>query len=1274
MPVAYVREYVQCQEHFSAANFLRAIAHSGDDRLAPRRWIVTTRTCNEISQLAFSGGMQRLLIAGAPQSALRVLSLSSIASRAQLDEALHRSRARQAGEAALVRHIVVLIVADRMSVTTSQVNLTMEAIASLHAVPEPGADAGVVGAPVVTYVLLQHVAPEQLGFQGCSDAIFLDGWEYLFCDAFGMRFVDTDASRERGGGGGGREDVVVEARVVPEASSFVLDSRLWLAAAYGLEAPLSLESITTEFSPSFMTEALLAFQSAQVQVGLWRTWPMQAGERARVARRVFDAHPFVLSWALRRAAARWAGIMSNVVSDATAKIIAGETVMSLLGITSHALTAVLGGYARLLARTALSEYNFEALIQLLDGGDAGAARRQAEAPLWAACLELYPEPSMTTLETIAELVSVRAYFTSKYVPRVPFIANLFTAIGAARTRIAAAGALSDDDMIASITALLRSGDGVAARAAGAALDAIAELPGRWRDIVADYAGLGLSLLDVQGLEFEVVVELLMLCVEERNPVALVVRGAGIHLGDTLDAMLPLRHLRAADCADATAAAHALLIAGGLVSGGGGAGGAGDSAAVLLEALRGGVLARVLAAFSAGVAAGALGDDVAGAVRDVCVKFATAQAAASRVPREQREAFLWMWFVRAALLNLRGAGAAQAAVLAGAPRPRAEAGRDAFASLAGYFVALTDALPRGGVTGDADLAFDICQFVLADGAVDSAVARQFVRDAAMVQRGDAPRETVTQVLVGALSPRMRLLFLRTLVCTRGPVSAGACDEINLVVPEIVEYRPLTCGDFLPAARAAHAAVEATFAAGARGIGVAVGGGGGGADPAGAVAATPMELLYAAVDHWVRQLAEAGEDGAAWLRERLPRAAALPAVELMTLTSFCVAHVRARAAAYAANPDAATATAADAAMMRAVMSCAPEMAAVLLGAPEMSSAAAIALCSTPAHGDAMALPEAWRVPAVASATHLELSYSRLPFVLGINLIEGSAAWTAAYASAAQLLNGGRDDFTAWFRRVGDVFIARGTFFLALFHCVFEELRPCPAWVRAVVAGALLDLTADERKAFMVLVNPPSAAAAGINADAGVEYFFSAASFASGHRSDAVRRAQFAAVMAYLLGVPREKNYARMCCFETANMPQSFGLGSDFSGYSKDCGYQLLFAANRYSFADISVAPLPPPFANVKRYRACNNYLIWASLAWGIWLRSEAHREEYMYTTTIRDHTCVLLRNKRAPWHTCSLLRACSSLIVRDCMFLHVLACNQWWVVRCAPGTSVAGAMRS
>ena len=94
---------------------------------------------------------------------------------------------------------------------------------------------------------------------------------------------------------------------------------------------------------------------------------------------------------------------------------------------------------------------------------------------------------------------------------------------------------------------------------------------------------------------------------------------------------------------------------------------------------------------------------------------------------------------------------------------------------------------------------------------------------------------------------------------------------------------------------------------------------------------MELLYAAVDHGVRQLAEAGEDGAAWLRERLPRAAALPAVELMTLTSFCVAHVRARAAAYAANPDAATATAADAAMMRAVMSCAPEMAAVLLVRP-------------------------------------------------------------------------------------------------------------------------------------------------------------------------------------------------------------------------------------------------------------------------------------------------------------------------------------------------------
>ena len=153
------------------------------------------------------------------------------------------------------------------------------------------------------------------------------------------------------------------------------DSRLWLAAAYGLDAPLSLDAIEHEFSGSFRGEVLGALKAAQY-AGRGSKWPLGIGKvappiaaaRERAAARVLGEHPFLLRWGLRRAAVRWQGIMGSVVSDATAKIIAGQTVLSLLDITSRALTSVLRGYARFLARTVLSDYNIDALMAVGGGG------------------------------------------------------------------------------------------------------------------------------------------------------------------------------------------------------------------------------------------------------------------------------------------------------------------------------------------------------------------------------------------------------------------------------------------------------------------------------------------------------------------------------------------------------------------------------------------------------------------------------------------------------------------------------------------------------------------------------------------------------------------------------------------------------------------------------------------------------------------------------------------------------------------------------------------
>ena len=72
--------------------------------------------------------------------------------------------------------------------------------------------------------------------------------------------------------------------------------------------------------------------------------------------------------------------------------------------------------------------------------------------------------------------------------------------------------------------------------------------------------------------------------------------------------------------------------------------------------------------------------------------------------------------------------------------------------------------------------------------------------------------------------------------------------------------------------------------------------------------------------------------------------------------------------------------------------------------------------------------------------------------------------------------------------------------------------------------------------------------------------------------------------------------MICFEQ-RYRNSFGLGSGHGLLSKDCGYQV----DLDKFTDFGYGPLgQPPFRNIRRHRAMNNYLVWAAFGWGHWLR--------------------------------------------------------------------------
>lgn len=207
---------------------------------------------------------------------------------------------------------------------------------------------------------------------------------------------------------------------------------------------------------------------------------------------------------------------------------------------------------------------------------------------------------------------------------------------------------------------------------------------------------------------------------------------------------------------------------------------------------------------------------------------------------------------------------------------------------------------------------------------------------------------------------------------------------------------------------------------------------------------------------------------------------------------------------------------------------------------------------------------------------------------------------YVALARIVRG--DDATALVQlrawalqqvQADRMFQARMLLFVAVYHECFLKGHACESVVR--FAGrpeclALLRITVDESRAYLCIARGPSLECR--TADDGISYLFSAASFEARDEWISSRRNCAANTMALLLGTPKERCYYYTVCFNDEFM-DTYGLGSGHAGLSKDCGYQVELD----SFRDFGYGPLPgPPFRNIRRFRAMNNYLVWVSFAWG------------------------------------------------------------------------------
>jgi hypothetical protein len=167
-------------------------------------------------------------------------------------------------------------------------------------------------------------------------------------------------------------------------------------------------------------------------------------------------------------------------------------------------------------------------------------------------------------------------------------------------------------------------------------------------------------------------------------------------------------------------------------------------------------------------------------------------------------------------------------------------------------------------------------------------------------------------------------------------------------------------------------------------------------------------------------------------------------------------------------------------------------------------------------------------------------------------------------------------------------------------------------------LLRLTDDEADAVMAVANGPHSMAC--TSDDGLIHLFSQNAAADREQSWIdFHRAHAVSCLAMVLGSNPISSYYYTCMFITENLPNTNGLGSGYGTISKDCGYQTKFKGRHLVFDDHTPNPAGPPFAQVVRRRALNNYLIWASISWGMWIRMQKRPElfpHFKFTTTHPD----------------------------------------------------------
>jgi hypothetical protein len=371
LPRAYVREYVERQDHFSAVAVIRsyvqrqcaaldAVSGGVDDGVSLLDLILYTRTTHDIATLAHHAELQAAL---KPEPGMRVwvLPLALYGTGSDMEAALHGAcsaavaRARHGASAGSRRSLIVVLVDLAPSAATeTQYHFALDV--SRRIVSSVDCEYR----PVLVFVV--HFPPELAQFDARTTSVPTGNWRYVYVDSLGFAnaavFQSTDGlvlsdaadvitegvSESKGDDADDTTAGVAEhVHTVEE----IADPRRWLAVAVGLRKAPSDAALQAEFGACVRADIGAVAAMARVQVVMKATEATRKGlkntavmytksvtpERAAVIVDVFESRPYLLQELVTTFREAWTECLHPLVKECCEGIARGSLSHGLLDAT-----------------------------------------------------------------------------------------------------------------------------------------------------------------------------------------------------------------------------------------------------------------------------------------------------------------------------------------------------------------------------------------------------------------------------------------------------------------------------------------------------------------------------------------------------------------------------------------------------------------------------------------------------------------------------------------------------------------------------------------------------------------------------------------------------------------------------------------------------------------------------------------------------------------------------------------------------------------------------